>query len=48
VVKASETGDKLEILAESDLGEESRASAAISDGRIYVRGGKTLYCLGLP
>jgi len=48
VVKASETGDKLEVLAESDLGEENRASAAISDGRIYVRGGKTLYCLGLP
>ena len=48
VVKASEAGDKLEILGEGDLGEDSRASAAISDGRIYVRGGKNLYCLGLP
>jgi len=48
VVKAGESGDKLEVLAESDLGEENRASAAISDGRIYVRGGKSLYCLGFP
>jgi outer membrane protein assembly factor BamB len=41
-------GDKLEILATNDLGEENRASAAVSDGRIYLRGGKNLYCIGLP
>lgn len=48
VVKASAAGDKLEILAENDLGEESRASAAVSDGRLYLRGGKNLFCIGTP
>ena len=43
VVKA---GDKLEILATNDLGEESRASAAPSDGQIFIRGNKNLYCIG--
>ncbi len=47
VVKANEAGDKLEVLAESDLGEEGRASAAVSDGRLYIRGGKSLFCLGV-
>ncbi len=46
VVKASAAGDKIEILGESDLGEESRASAAISDGCLFLRGNKTLYCIG--
>jgi len=45
VVKASAEG-KLEVLADSDLGEESRASAAISDGCLFLRGNKTLYCIG--
>jgi outer membrane protein assembly factor BamB len=48
VVKAAESGDKLEVLGESDLGEQNRASAAISDGCIYVRGDKHLYCIGTP
>ena len=39
VVKA---GDKLEILATNDLGEESRASA----GQLFMRGNKNLYCIG--
>jgi outer membrane protein assembly factor BamB len=42
VVRAS---DKLEIAGVSDLGEENRASAAVSDGRIYLRGDKHLYCI---
>lgn len=48
IVKAAATGDKMEILSENDLGEESRASAAISDGRIYLRSDKTLFCIGTP
>jgi outer membrane protein assembly factor BamB len=39
-------GDKLEILATNDIGEEDRASAAFSDGKIFIRGDKNLYCIG--
>ena len=39
-------GDKFEILATNEIGEDNRASAAVSDGRIYIRGDKTLYCIG--
>jgi outer membrane protein assembly factor BamB len=42
VLKAS---DKLEILATNEIGEEDRASAAVSAGRIFVRGGEHLYCI---
>jgi outer membrane protein assembly factor BamB len=42
VLKAS---DKLEILATNEIGEEDRASAAVSAGRIFVRGGENLYCI---
>ncbi len=38
-------GEKLEVLATNEIGEENRASAAISDGRIFLRGDKTLYCI---
>ena len=38
-------GDKLEVLASNEIGEESRASAAVSGGRIFVRGDKNLYCI---
>ena len=37
--------EKFEILATNEIGEESRASAAVSDGRIYLRGGRNLYCI---
>ena len=39
-------GDKLEILATNEIGEDNRASAAVSGGRIYIRGNKNLYCIG--
>ena len=42
VIKAN---DKLEVLATNEIGEEARASAAVSDGRIFLRGDKTLYCI---
>ena len=37
--------DKLEVLATNEIGEENRASAAVSDGRIFLRGDKSLYCI---
>lgn len=43
VVKA---GAAFEVLATNDLGEDNRASAAVSDGRIYIRGNKTLFRIG--
>jgi outer membrane protein assembly factor BamB len=43
VIKA---GPKLELLATNDIGEENRASAAVSDGNIFLRGNKNLYCIG--
>ncbi len=42
VVRAADT---LEVLGTSDLGEENRASAAVSGGRIFLRGDKNLYCI---
>jgi outer membrane protein assembly factor BamB len=41
VVKA---GPQWEILATNDLGEECRATPAIANGRLYIRGQETLYC----
>jgi outer membrane protein assembly factor BamB len=38
-------GDKFEILATNEIGEENRASAAVSSGRIFVRGRENLYCI---
>jgi outer membrane protein assembly factor BamB len=40
VVRAA---DKFEVLAVNDLGEDDRASAAVSNGRIFLRGDKNLY-----
>ncbi len=42
VVRAA---DNLEVLATNDLGEDDRASAAVSGGRIFLRGGKQLFCI---
>ena len=39
-------GEQLDILATNEIGEESRASAAVSQGKIYLRGDKNLYCIG--
>ena len=43
-----QAGEKLEVLATNDLGEENRASAAVSAGKIFLRGNKHLYCIGQP
>ena len=39
-------GLKPEKLAENEIDDETIASPAISDGRIYLRGKKALYCIG--
>ena len=43
IVKADRTG---EIIAEPSLGEASYAIPAFDDGRIYIRGSESLYCIG--
>jgi len=43
VIKA---GPKLEILAKNDLGDQHFSSPAVSDGRIYLRGIRFLFCVG--
>ncbi len=39
-------GDEPNIVAVNGIGEECRASPAIANGRIYIRGLKHLYCIG--
>ncbi len=43
VVKA---GPKFELLAANDLGEPGPASPAVSGGRIYLKGNRSLFCVG--
>jgi outer membrane protein assembly factor BamB len=40
------TPEKLEVLAENELGETTRASVAPSDGQVFIRTYKHLYCIG--
>lgn len=39
-------GPKLEVLGTSALGDGSRASPAVAAGRIYLKGGRFLWCVG--
>jgi outer membrane protein assembly factor BamB len=41
-------GDKLDIAGSGDLGEDNRASAAVSSGSLYLRGDKHLFCIRKP
>jgi len=43
IVKA---GPKFEVVTRNDIGEGMRASPAISDGQMFLRGVKNLYCIG--
>jgi outer membrane protein assembly factor BamB len=38
-------GSRPTILGRSDLGDPSRASPAVSDGRLFLKGGRYLYCI---
>lgn len=39
-------GPEFEVLATNDLGDSSQASSAVANGRIYIKGGRKLYCIG--
>ena len=38
--------EKFEALATNELGEDSNSTPAISDGQIFIRTFKNLYCIG--
>jgi outer membrane protein assembly factor BamB len=42
VIKA---GPKHEVLATNSIGEPSRTSIAIADGKLFLRGEKNLFCI---
>jgi outer membrane protein assembly factor BamB len=42
------TPEELEVLAENPLGETTRASVAPSNGQLFIRTYKHLYCIGKP
>ncbi len=44
--KVVRPGPQLDVVAENPLGEYCYASPAISDGQIFIRGEKHLYCIG--
>jgi outer membrane protein assembly factor BamB len=46
ITKVIKPGKELEVVAENELGEYCFASPAISQGRLYLRGEKHLYCVG--
>ena len=45
-VMVLKAGPKFEVLAKNDIGESIVASPALSQGRIYLRGEKHLFCIG--
>jgi outer membrane protein assembly factor BamB len=45
-MKVIRPGEKLDIVANNDLGEPCYASPAISQGQIFIRGEKHLWCVG--
>jgi hypothetical protein len=42
----AQAGPAYKELGTCELGEECYASPAFADGRIYLRGGENLYCIG--
>ena len=40
------TGSSYEVISEYELGEQTTASPAISNGRIYIRTSNALYAFG--
>lgn len=46
VTKIVKPGDELNVVAENELGEECYSSPAISNGQIFIRGEKHLFCIG--
>jgi hypothetical protein len=46
VVRVVQAGPEFRLLAANDMGEEIIASPAISDGDIFIRGARHLFCVG--
>jgi outer membrane protein assembly factor BamB len=46
VITVIKPGPKFEYIAKNDIGEKMNASPAISNGKIYIRGYKHLFCIG--
>ncbi len=46
VMTVVKPGQNLDIVARNELGENTYASPAISNGRIFIRADKNLYCIG--
>jgi hypothetical protein len=45
VTRVVKPGPTYELVAENPLGEDCRASPAVSDGRLYLRGENSLFCI---
>src|SRR5262249_5058484 len=45
-VYVSAASPKYELLSQNSIGERIRATPAVADGRLFVRGDKSLYCFG--
>ena len=43
-----ETGPKFNLLSVNDMGERCMATPAISNGQIFIRSDRALYCIGKP
>ncbi|MCA9225867.1 MAG: PQQ-binding-like beta-propeller repeat protein [Planctomycetales bacterium] len=48
LTKVVRPGAELNVLAENPLGEDCYSSAAISDGELFIRGEKHLFCIANP
>lgn len=48
VMHVVRAGPKYELVARNELGEKTYASPAVSDGQMFLRGFKNLYCIGKP
>jgi hypothetical protein len=46
LTKIVQPGEKHTIIAENPLGEECRASPAVSDGQLFYRAQPHLFCIG--
>ncbi len=45
-VYVAKTGDSFELIAKNSINEVVYASPAVADGHLFIRGQKTLYCIG--
>ena len=46
IMKVVRPGKELDVVAENELGEYIYSSPAISQGQIFLRGEKSLFCIG--